>query len=75
MSGAEGRRWADMSVYPDVDPERTGPAARLCRLSAAIGDVPDDACAPADWERMVARATRTETESRTDCRTENRTES
>ncbi|MET8689277.1 hypothetical protein ABZV77_34235 [Streptomyces sp. NPDC004732] len=48
-----------MSVYPDVDPERAGPAPLLRRLSAAIGDVPDDACGSADWVRMVAAATRT----------------
>ncbi|MEU6995539.1 hypothetical protein ABZ953_33400 [Streptomyces sp. NPDC046465] len=54
MSGEE---WADMTVYPDVDPDRAGPAPLLHRLSAAIGSVPDDAWRQADWERMVAAAT------------------
>ncbi|MFI1682873.1 hypothetical protein [Streptomyces sp. NPDC020607] len=70
MAG-EGREWADMSVYLDVDPEQAGPAPQLCGLSAAIADVPDGACAPADWERMVARATRTaQTETKTETETE-----
>ncbi|MEV5978331.1 hypothetical protein [Streptomyces sp. NPDC052114] len=53
-----GEAWADMTAHPDVDPDRAGPARLLRRLSRAIGDVPDDACEQADWERMVALATR-----------------
>ncbi|MCF3119085.1 hypothetical protein IPZ68_05090 [Streptomyces arenae] len=55
MSGEE---WAEMSAYPDVDPDRAGPARLLLLLSRAIADVPDDACEQADWERMVAIALR-----------------